>query len=334
MGRVSGRGCAVPVDKHLPVDDAGATAERRCTVCDMTRSFAAAAADLLLEHGPLALTELHALAAAQGITKAKNPSALKNHLPGEQCVLRPDGRYDAAARLLRGQIFTTRARPGPDGVLWTYRDLDGLAALPRLPLSTGGELRRGQGPVESWVGLGTTPSAPLLGLRWDGRQVLVEPVADVAPFDAEPVRSAREVLARHARAQHRYGWSSVPRTSLTTTVLSALVEHPSLFATPLPPLRELLPLPEDLRPSDTVADRRSDLRAVIVEVPLQLRVHSELARRADLIGELLPDYLALLLGAAADRVQLAPPTYDGYEPYDQPNRRVGADVVDLSSWGR
>jgi len=45
--------------------------------------------------------------------------------------------------------------------------------------------------------------------------------------------------------EHKYGWSSVPRTSLTKTVLSALVEDRQLFASPLPPLRELLPLPED-----------------------------------------------------------------------------------------
>ena len=49
-------------------------------------------------------------------------------------------------------------------------------------------------------------------------------------------------------------------------------------------------------------------------MPLPLRVHEELARRADLLGERLPDYLTLLLGAAADRVQLPPPRYDRYVP--------------------
>ncbi|HWH27761.1 MAG TPA: hypothetical protein VNU26_02160 [Mycobacteriales bacterium] len=59
-------------------------------------------------------------------------------------------------------------------------------------------------------------------------------------------------------------------------------------------------------------------RASIVEVPLSLRVHDELDRCVDLIGERLPDYLSLLLGAAADRVQLAPYRYEPYEPYDGP----------------
>lgn len=63
--------------------------------------------------------------------------------------------------------------------------------------------------------------------------------------DSDVLRDVREVLSRHARVEHKYGWSSVPRTSLTKTVLSALVEDRQLFASPLPPLRELLPLPED-----------------------------------------------------------------------------------------
>jgi len=305
----------------------------------MTRAFAAAAADLLLDHGPLTLTELHELAVEQGLIKTKNPSTLRSYLSADELVVRPDGRYDTAARLLRGQVFTTRVRPGADdGVLWTYRDLDGLALLRSLPLATGGELRRGEGEVESWVGppgwLAAPTSSRLLALRWDGRSVEHTWLDAVPAPDSDAVRNAREVLARHTRAQHRHGWSSVPRISLSSTVLSALVEQPTLFATPLPPLRELLPLPEDLRPSDSAPGRGSDLRAVIVEVPLPHRVHAELACRADLIGELFPDYLALLLGAAADRVQLAPPSYERYEPYDGSYRSLGGDVIRLDSWGR
>lgn len=108
-----------------------------------------------------------------------------------------------------------------------------------------------------------------------------------------------------------------------------------MFAEPLPPLRELLPLREDLRPQDGHPGRDPDLRARIVEVPLPLRVHEELGRRADLIGERLPDYLSLLLGAAADRVQLRPPSrYERFEPYDGPLTPEGADVVRVDGWSR
>lgn len=303
----------------------------------MTLAFAAAAADLLLDHGPLPLEDLHALALTRGLTRAKSPASLRQYLDGDRYVRRPDGRYDTAERLLRGQVFTTRPRPGERaGVLWTYRDLDALAALRAVPLSTGGELRRGEGPVESWTGAaGWLPeTGELLGLRWDGRAVHVFVVDDVPAGDSDVVRDVREVLGRHARAEHRHGWASVPRTSLTRTVLSALVEDPTLFTRPLPPLRELLPLPEDLRPSDAEPGRDPDRRARIVEVPLSLRVHGELARRADLIGERLPDYLSLLLAAAADRVQLAPRRYEGYEPYDGPYTSEGGDVVRFDAWGR
>ncbi|MFP5218921.1 MAG: hypothetical protein ACLGIG_04180 [Actinomycetes bacterium] len=223
-------------------------------------------------------------------------------------------------------------------MLWTYRDLDALAALPRMPLTDGGELRRGQGAIESWTGpkgwLPATSADELLALRWDGAALHVSVVGDVAPEDSDVVRDVREVLGRHARGQLRYGLSSEPRASLTKTVLSALVEDPALFARPLPPLRELMPLPESLRPSDGEPGRDPGLRARIVEVPVPLRVYDELGRRADLIGERLPDYLSLLLGAAADRVQLAPYRYDRYEPYGGPYTPEGGDVVRLDAWGR
>jgi hypothetical protein len=287
----------------------------------MTRAFAAAAADLILDHGPLTLDQLHALAVERGLTRSKTSSSLRYSLDSGRYVLRPDGRYDAAARLLGGQVFTTRLRRSPgDGVLWTYRDLDPLVALPALPLAGGGELRRGAGDVESWTGPGgwlpDVTAGKLLGLRWDGHALHVSPVADVRG-DSDSVRDVREVLGRHARASGRRGWSYDRKPSLTQTVLGALVEDPELFRQPLPPLRELLPLPEDLRPQD--ARERDSLRpAEIVEVPLPLRVYDELCRRADLLGEGLPEYLSLLLGAAADRVALPAPRYDRYVPYVTP----------------
>ena len=297
----------------------------------MTQAFAAAAADLLLEHGPLTLDQLHALALENGMTRSKTSSSLRNSLSGPRYVQRPDGRFDTAARLLRGTVFTTRLRrPPEDGVLWTYRDLDPLLALPALPLAGGGEIRRGAGAVESWTGpAGWLPDvAPgeLLSLRWDGRAVQLEPVREL-PGDAQRARDVREVLGRHARAVRSDPWTYEPRPSLTRTVLSALVEDPHLFASPMPPLRELLPLPEDLRPQDS--RERDSLRAAsIVEVPLPLRVHDELCRRADLLGEGLPEYLSLLLGAAADRVALPPPRYDRYEPYVP----SGDAVAQLDAW--
>jgi hypothetical protein len=306
----------------------------------MTKAFAAAATDLLLEHGPLSLAELHALAVEQGLTKNKHASGLSQYLSDDAYVLRPDGRYDAAARLLRGQVFTTRSRRDErDGVLWSHRDLDALAALSRLPLATGGELRRGASAAESWTGpAGWLPAVgpgEVLALRWDGTALHAAAVADVPGGDSPRAREVREVLGRHARASRRqpysYSYTYQPRTSLTSVVLSALLEDPGLFSTPVPPLRELLPLPEDLRPQDALGERDPERTATIVEVPLPLRVHEELARRADLLGERLQDYLTLLLGAAADRVVLPAPRYDRYMPYVEEDP---SEVVSLSGWRR
>lgn len=300
----------------------------------MTLTFASAAADLLLEHGPLSLSDLHALAVERGLSRSKTPSSLRSSLSGDQYVVRPDGRFDTAARLLRGQLFTTRARATVcDDVLWTYRDLDPLVALPRLPLATGGEMTRGASAVESWTGpvgwLPAVPAGELLALRWDGAALHVAVAQATVGGSSERAREVREVLGRHARGHRHRPWSYEPRSSLTQTVLSALVEEPELFTTPLPPLRELLPLPEDLRPQDA-GERDPERTATIVEVPVPLRTHEELARRADLLGERLPDYLCLLLTAAADRVQLPAPRldrYEAYQPYDP-------EVVRLDRWGR
>ena len=219
-------------------------------------------------------------------------------------------------------------------MLWTYRDLDPLAALPGLPLATGGEMRAGSSAVESCTGppgwLPDVRPGELLSLRWDGATLQIEAAHGVVDGASERVRDVREVLGRHARAGRGDRWSYERRPSLTQTVLSALVEEPALFLEPLPPLRELLPLPEDLRPQD--AGERDPQRTVsIVEVPVSLTVQEELARRADLLGEQLPDYLCLLLTAAADRVQLPPPRYDRYVPYE---RSYDDDVVPLDRWGR
>lgn len=163
----------------------------------MTRAFASAAADLLLELGPLSLADLHALALQRGLTRSKTPSSLSASLSADRYVVRPDGRYDTAARLLRGQVFTTRRRSISDSALWTHRDLDPLTALPRLPLAGGGEMCRGASAVESWTGpsgwLPDVSPGELLALRWDGIALHADAVRDVVDGSSERARDVREV---------------------------------------------------------------------------------------------------------------------------------------------
>lgn len=312
----------------------------------MTQTFATAAAQYILERGPLTLLQLHTLALEQGVTRARSPASLRSSLSGSRTfVERPDGRYDTAVRLLTGALLTTRLRrPPSDGVLWGDRDLDPLLALDRrgtLPLSTGGHVAPGVGHAECWVGpagwLDAAPDAGLLGLRWDGRVLHVEAVEDAVTADSAHAQEVRRLLARHARGRQHRTYAYDPPPALTTVVLSALLEDPDLLRRPLPPLSELLPLPEDLRPQDSGPSRYEPVN--VLRVPVPLRVHDELGRRADLLGERLPDYVGMLLSAAADR--LLPPTpvsrrydpYDTCDAYDQPSA-MAADVVELSRWAR
>lgn len=287
----------------------------------MTATFATLAAELILGHGPLPLDQLHAFALEREVTRARTSSSLRNSLAGPRFILRPDGRYDTAARLLKGSSFTTRPRRPPrDGVLWLSRDVDPLLALnlARLPLSRGGEVSAGAGPASTWFGptgwLPDVPPGELIVLSWDGAALDVGPAATVPALDSDVVADIRRVLAGHAAARHRDSWlPSAP--SLTSVVLSALLEDPLLFTRPLPPLSELLPLPEDLRPLDDFPRREMDYE--LLQLALPRRVHRELSRRSQLLGDRLPDYAAMLLGAAADRVLPAErPRYDGYSPYD------------------
>jgi hypothetical protein len=302
----------------------------------MTRAFASLATQLILEHGPLPLDQLHSFALEREVTRARSSGSLRSSLTGPGFVLRPDGRYDTAARLLRGSCFTTRPRrSSQDGVLWLSRDVDPLLALnlTSLPLKGGGEARGGAGNTPTWVGprgwLPDVAPGELIALTWDGEALDVRPLATVPAADSDTVAATRTLLAAHASARHRGSWPYSSAPPLTTVVLSALLEDPQLFREPLPPLSELLPLPEDLRPlADDIPFREMDGYEVL-QLALPWRVHRELSRRADLLGDRLPDYAAMLLGAASDRVLPAErPRYSPYDDFDEDN------VVAPARWRR
>ncbi len=306
----------------------------------MTLAFAAAAADFVLEHGPLTMDQLHALALERGVTKARTPASLKQSL-GRRFVLRPDGRYDTAARLLAGQAFTTRLRRPPiDGVLWSHRDLDPFTTLDAsdgLPLVSGGVVRPGSSGAAAWTGpagwLSERSVGDVLVLRWDGRQLGVELAVDVPAGDSATAQDVRRLLARHAKLHHHQEpWRHSEAMPLTAVVLSALIEDPTLFAHPLPPLSELVPLPEDLRPQDEWSDATSFSPCTVVQVPVPARVHRELARRSDLLGEQLPQYMSMLLSAAADRILPPARGYGSYAATDA--YHDSGDVIQLNRWSR
>lgn len=302
----------------------------------MTTSFASLAAELILERGPQPLDQLHAIALERGVTRARSSSSLRQSMSGRGFLLRPDGRYDSASRVLQGCCFTTRPRrPTRDGVLWLNRDLDPLLALAmtRLPLKSGGTVGPGAGSAPTWVGpsgwLPEVPPGELLVFSWDGAVLEVGPGDTVPDLDSAVVADVRALLADHASRRHRDRWPQHPTPPLTAVVLSALLEDPLLFRRPLPPLSALLPLPEDLRPLMDDLPRRESEGYAVLQLALPCRVHRELSRRADLLGDHLPDYAAMLLGAAADRVLPAErPRYVTYEDLEYDN------VVEPARWRR
>lgn len=305
----------------------------------MSKTFAACAADLLREHGPLDLERLHALAVEQGATRARTSTSLRDSLRSPRFVHRPDGRYDTAARLLTGQVFTTRLRRSPaDGVLWSVRDLEPLAALwsyGAVPLSSGGAVRRGAGEVPTWTGppgwLPATEPGGLIALRWDGTSLCVDLPLGVVPADSARAQDVRQVLGRHASpSEFRHLLSD----DLATTVVSALVEDPELFAEALPPLSELMPLPNALRPHDAWPSNQGGGGTIVLPVPMANRVNLELGRRADLLGEQLPEYISMLLSAAADRVAPPPVPRLSYGDDSLLYEHDAADVIDLRRWSR
>lgn len=305
----------------------------------MPSAFAALAAELILEHGPLPLEQLHAIALEREVTRARSSGSLRQSLSAPAFILRPDGRYDTAARLLKEACFTTRLRRAPrDGVLWLSRDMDPLLALDtaNLPLRSGGTISPGAGDMATWVGpagwLPDVPAGELLALSWDGTALEVSPATSVPSADSDLVADVRKLLAAHASARHRDRWPYDAAPSLTAVVLSALLEEPTLFSAPLPPLSELLPLPEDLRPLTDHLPRTELDGYDVLQLPLPRRVHRELQRRADLLGDHLPDYAAMLLGAAADRLLPSErPRYERYSPYDD---AYDDNVVAPARWAR
>ena len=321
------------------MDGAEHASPAACTVHAMPVTFASLAAELILESGPLPIEQLHAVALEREVTRARSVGSVRSSLSAPTFIVRPDGRYDTAARLLQGSTFTTRPRRSPrDGVLWRTRDVEPLLALnlTTLPLKGGGEVRDGAGASPTWIGptgwLPDVPPGELIALTWDGTALDVQPATAVPANDSEAVDDVRRLLAAHAGTRHRQPWSPTIVPDLNTVVLSALLEDPLLFRSPLPPLSELLPLPEDLRPLWDDLPRHELDGYELLHLALPRRVHRELSRRSDLLGDRLPDYAAMLLGAAADRVLPADRSrYDGYPSYDDVE---DYNVVTPARWRR
>ena len=298
----------------------------------------------LLHEGPCTLEELHQHLLSRGRTKAKTPHTVRTTLISSVLAIElPDGRWDTTLRRLTRSIFTVRPRNRlRERILWVHQDLEPLDALARehgFALASGGFARSGSTELRTLVGpegwLPEVDAGEVLGLRWDGRLLHVEGPVDVPALTDPRVLRARELLRVHSHVLGRDTWRDPGVGRWSRVILSALQEDPDLFGEPLPPLNELLPLPEVLADDSSLWESHRDGRRITLHLPP--RVYDELGRRADLLGDRLVDYAGMLLGAATDRLQPAArcscsyddeptPSWARYEPEDD------GRVIDIGGW--
>lgn len=227
--------------------------------------------DLIVRSGPLPLDELAERVSAAGLTTARKPeTTVKSALSRSSGIIRlPDGRYDAVRRMLDGSVLTHRVRAATTGrnVLFAGHELepfDELFAAGPLPLVSGGEVRRSASDMMGLYGPpGWVPDVPadtLLALRFGAGVLAVTAVEDSAETMDRRAGRLLGVVSRHLgtkderpAASWRYGYDEWPDYTRTLTgwrrilshgLLRALAECPDLLAEPMPPLDEVLRLPE------------------------------------------------------------------------------------------
>lgn len=308
----------------------------------MASRIASFAVDHLCRHGPSTITDIHAAARAAGATLASSTASVASALRfGGGFVLLPDGRYDAAARVLEGAVLTHRVRYPTAGrtTLWAGVDLEVLELLSptgRLPLRGGGELVRRRGTPVTWHGpagwLPVLGRDELLHVRLVAGTVHVR--AGAPPDGAESPHAVRvrEMLRRHLRPDRP------DARPVASALLRALVEAPDLLRRAVPPLDELLTSTPAGRlggarrdgprvaPTTPASPGRAPAGAVTVRVELPRALHGELARRSGLLGMEVEDYAMQVLAAEAWRATAPPDASERAEPSGHVAQRAAQSV--------
>ncbi len=186
--------------------------------------------DELLAHGPLTLDDLVARAVQAGVTKALNPHASLLPVLRQHEIQLVDDRWVTALWLLEGRCLTVRELPE----LWTYysrqdADLGLLVDAPMLQLAhEAGSL----GPGQLYC----------LGIKAGTFQISTIEAPDTATLE---VAALAERISALTPDTGRYGDLRAPGLR---AVAQLMVDDPSTFRTPLPPLSRWVPaLVEDDR---------------------------------------------------------------------------------------
>ena len=209
---------------------------------------------LLFDHGAQDVSWL-ARRARRSLRDARvNEQAVREVLAASSLVVpRPDGTVDHALSVLEGNVLTHRARAPLAGRtdLWLgcgVQPLLNVAAFRPLRLADGsGEVRRAATGHDVLVGpAGWLPEVEryeLVGLRVSDQQLVVEAVAEEDLASPEDQLRARRMLSSIYTAERYFIGDddlSTRPAELARSISVALLEDPALFATPYPPLDELL----------------------------------------------------------------------------------------------
>lgn len=265
----------------------------------------------LQEHGPATAEEIHAALYASGVTSNPSSSSVRSSLSSSKfCFQHPDKRWDLTSRALTGVVLTVRPRSRlRTNVLWAHADLepfDQLLVDGSVPLLTGGCATPGSGKIRTLIGPeGWLPDVPpdgLIGLRWTGSLLDVFAVDNPVESSPKALASLRLLFSQHhlsLRTTSSYYPYDEKEVLFSSVLISALREVPELFASPQLPLSEIYAMKPAILKDPTVYE---DERTTTLTLDVPRRVHEELVRRAQLLGERLEDHAAVLLGGASDRV--------------------------------
>lgn len=296
--------------------------------------------ELVLDHGPQRLEWLARRARRELRDARVDEQAVIDAIePSTVLVPRPTGEIDHALALLEGNVLTHRVRAPLRGRtdLWLgagVQPLLNLATFRPLQLADGsGEVRRAETGHDALVGppgwLPDVDRYQLIGLRIVDQRLVVEPVheSDLPPPDQQ-LRVRQMLSSIYARERFFDGGELCTRPAeVARTISLALLEDPELFATPYPPLDELLhnPLQRDLDLDHwrwvAVSQQVETVGFWLDGVPAGL--HFELTARARQYGMTDAQFIVALLSTLAWRTPFAEDLepWPDWEP-DRPEAHV------------
>lgn len=251
--------------------------------------------DQLLAHGPLSLDDLVTRAVPAGVTKALNPHASLLTVLRQHEIQLVDDRWVTALWLLEGRCLTARELPE----LWTYysRHDPDLGLLVDAPLLSLAHEAGPPGPGELFC----------LGIETGTFRISTIKAPDT---DTLEVAALAERIQALTPQTGRYGDLRGPALR---AVAQLMVDDPSTFRTPLPPLSTWVPaLVEDARRRDEKerqmlewheAEERRRLSQVVLDDCTAIEVELAAARA----GSSVRDWVL----AAIDRALAAQPRSTG-----------------------